>query len=172
MLEFKKKKKNYFILITIYVVVIIVVLYFASWYNTYQAYQNEIPVLKDTISQLQPEELEHYLFENPSSIIYFCSASSKTCRNFEEQLKQEIINYGWQAELTYVNLNSISSKDSYLQDLIMQYGENFTVGKEPLFIAFQDGAIKSIISSNDNQELTISSAVEFIKDNQNLDSEG
>ena len=50
----KKQKKNYVVLVVIYAVVIVLVLYLASWYNTYKNYQNEIPVLKDAVSEISP----------------------------------------------------------------------------------------------------------------------
>ena len=50
----KIKKKNYIILAFIYAVVIALVLYLASWYNTYVEYKEEIPVLQNIISEINP----------------------------------------------------------------------------------------------------------------------
>ena len=85
-------KKNYLILGVIYVVVIILVLYLASWYTTYKNYQQEIPVLKDTLLEVKTDELGHYLQENPDAILYLCTASDSECREFETSIKKALQN--------------------------------------------------------------------------------
>ena len=86
----KRQKKNYAILIVIYIAVIAIVLYLASWYSTYKNYQKEIPVLQNVVSEINSDELEHYLTENPNQILYLCVASDSECREFEESIKSAL----------------------------------------------------------------------------------
>ena len=139
----KRSKKNYVILAVIYIAVILVVLYLASWYNTYSEYKREIPVLKDVVSFISPEEVDHYLTENPSPILYLCTASDSDCREFEENIKQDLEEKNYQ-ELTYVNLEDIGDKNSYINTLLDKYGSDSNVERVPCLIKFTDGRITAV----------------------------
>ena len=161
----KRSKKNYVILGVIYIVVILVVLYLASWYNTYSEYKREIPVLKDVVSFISPEEVDHYLTENPSPILYLCTASDSDCREFEENIKQDLEEKNYQ-ELTYVNLESLSDKSGFLQELLDKYGQDFSIERRvPCLIKFVDGRIVSIEDGLNGAVLTRDEALEFLDTN-------
>ena len=160
----KRSKKNYVILAVIYIAVILVVLYLASWYNTYSEYKREIPVLKDVVSFISPEEVDHYLTENPSPILYLCTASDSDCREFEENIKQDLEEKNYQ-ELTYVNLESLSDKSGFLQELLDKYGQDFSIERVPCLIKFVDGRIVSIEDGLNGAVLTCDEALEFLDTN-------
>ncbi len=160
----KRSKKNYVILAVIYIAVILVVLYLASWYNTYSEYKREIPVLKDVVSFISPEEVDHYLTENPSPILYLCTASDSDCREFEENIKQDLEEKNYQ-ELTYVNLESLSDKSGFLQELLDKYGQDFSIERVPCLIKFVDGRIVSIEDGLNGAVLTRDEALEFLDTN-------
>ena len=162
----KRSKKNYVILAVIYIAVILVVLYLASWYNTYSEYKREIPVLKDVVSFISPEEVDHYLTENPSPILYLCTASDSDCREFEENIKQDLEEKNYQ-ELTYVNLESLSDKSGFLQELLDKYGQDFSIERVPCLIKFVDGRIVSIEDGLNGAVLTRDEALEFLDTNDN-----
>lgn len=162
--EFKKKeKKKYLVLGLIYIAVIVFVLYLASWYNTYRAYQDDIPVLRNTISQITTEEIDHFLLENPSSILYLCVAKDKECRSFEESFKRKIMENAWQTAITYIDLNHISEKETFINQLIKKYGSSVTVEKTPVFLAFEDGKLLSVAAGTMGDTLTVSEAVMFME---------
>ena len=161
----KERQKKYLILGGIYLAVIVLVLYFSWWYVTYQDYKMETPVLQNTISAITTEEIEHYLMENPTSILYFCIASDKECRSFEQDFKIEILKNEWQDRMTYVDLTSIDDKMGYLNQLIKNYNSSITVSQTPVFIAFEDGMIKEIASGNETNKLTVEKASHFIEKN-------
>lgn len=160
----KRSKKNYVILGVIYIAVILVVLYLASWYNTYSEYKREIPVLKDVVSFISPEEVDHYLTENPSPILYLCTASDSDCREFEENIKQDLEEKNYQ-DLTYVNLESLSDKSGFLQELLDKYGQDFSIERVPCLIKFVDGRIVSIEDGLNGAVLTRDEALEFLDTN-------
>ena len=160
----KKSKKNYVILVAIYIAVILVVLYLASWYNTYSEYKREIPVLKDVVSFISPEEVDHYLTENPSPILYLCTASESECREFEENIKQDLEEKNYQ-DLTYVNLESLSDKNAFLQELLDKYGQDFSIERVPCLIKFVDGRIVSIEDGLNGAVLTRDETLGFLDTN-------
>ena len=161
----KKQKKNYIILAFIYAVVIVLVLYLASWYNTYAEYREEIPVLQNIISEINPDEVDHYLMENPSPILYICSASDSDCREFEKSIKSYLQENAYQ-DLTYVNLEDINDKTAYITELLDKYnGSNFVINRIPCLIKFTDGKVTSIEDGLNGALLTKDEALNFIDAN-------
>lgn len=157
----KKQKQNYVVLATIYAAVIVLVLYLASWYNTYKSYQKEIPILKNVVSEINSDELEHYLTENPSQILYLCVASDSDCRKFEESVKSTLEKKDYQY-LTYVNLEDVNDIDSYMKTLLDKYGSDFSVERIPCLIKFTDGKITAIEDGFNRSLLTKNEALNFL----------
>lgn len=158
----KKEKKNYVILTIIYIAVILLVLYLASWYNTYKNYQDEIPVLQNVILSINTSEVEHYLTENPSPVLYLCTASDSDCREFEESIKANLENNEYE-DLTYVNLEDIDDKTSYINDLLSRYGgSDFKVERTPCLIKFTDGVVTALEDGLNGAVLTRDEALNFL----------
>ena len=160
---FKKKKKNYVTLAIIYLVVIGAVLYAASWYSTYQNYKTTIPVLRNTVSEINTAELDHFILENPSGVVYMCVASDTTCRNFDTHLKKELLKNGLQDSVTYIDLQDAVNKESYITTVFANYGMSSNINNTPLFLAFEDGKIVSYLSEGETTKLTVEDAIKFIK---------
>ena len=159
----KKSKKNYVTLAIIYVLVIGTVLYIASWYNTYQNYKTTIPVLRNTVSEINTAELDHFVLENPDGVIYMCVASDTTCRNFDTHLKKELLKNGLQDSVTYIDLQDVINKESYITTVFANYGMSFNINNTPLFLAFEDGKIVSYLGEGKTTKLTVEDAIKFIK---------
>ncbi len=155
----QKKKQNYVVLVFIYVVVIVVVLYLASWYNTYKNYQEEIPVLQDVVSEINPSEVTHYLTENPSPVLYLCSASDSDCREFEESIKDNLTNNGYE-DLVYVNLEDVDDKTSYVNELLKD--SDFTIDRTPCLIKFTEGKVTAVEDGLNGAVLTRDEALNFL----------
>ena len=162
----KKQKKNYVVLVVIYAVVIVLVLYLASWYNTYKTYQNEIPVLKDVVSEISPSEFEHYLTENPSPVLYLCTASDSECREFEETIKSPLEKNNYE-DLIYVNLEDVDDKASYVNDLLSSFsGKDFTIDRTPCLIKFTEGVVTAVEDGLNGALLTRDEALNFLDINK------
>lgn len=155
----KKQKKNYVVLVVIYAVVIVLVLYLASWYNTYKTYQNEIPVLKDAVSEISPSEFEHYLTENPSPVLYLCTASDSDCRDFEETIKSPLEKNNYE-RLVYINLEDVEDKETYIKRLLE--GTDFTISRIPCLIKFTDGKVTAVEDGLNGALLTRDEALNFL----------
>ena len=82
--EYKKIVKNYFILALIFLAVVLLVWYICKWYTVCNDYKKEIPVIRGTLNyEITESDFEHYILENPSSVVYMCTASEEKCRDFE-----------------------------------------------------------------------------------------
>ena len=159
----KKQKQNYVILVVIYVAVIALVLYLASLYNTYQNYRKEIPVLQNIVSEINPNEVEHYLTENLSPVLYLCSASDNECREFEETMKSPLQKNDYD-DLVYVNLEDIEDKVAYVNNLLK--GSDFSVDRIPCLIKYSDGKVISVEDGLNGALLTRDEALNFLDINK------
>ena len=160
---FKKKKKNYVTLAIIYLVVIGAVLYAASWYSTYQNYKTTIPVLRNTVSEINTAELDHFILENPSGVVYMCVASDTACRSFDTNLKKALLKNGLKGSVTYIDLQDVANKENYINSVFTNYGMSSNINNTPLFLAFEDGRIVSYLSESETTKLTEEAAIRFIK---------
>ena len=158
----KKQKQNYVILVVIYVIVIVLVLYLASIYNSCKSYQKEIPVLKDVVLEINPSEVEHYLTENPSPILYLCTASDDDCREFEETMKSPLEKNNYE-DLVYVNLEDIEDKMTFVNDLLT--GTDYSIDRVPCLIKFTDGIATDIEDGLNGAVLTRDEALNFLDAN-------
>ena len=69
-------------------------------------------------------------------------------------------------DLTYVNLEDIDNKTSYLVELLDKYdGSNFTVSRIPCLIKFTDGRVTAIEDGLNGALLTKDEALNFIDAN-------
>ena len=103
--------KNYFILGILFVVVVTLVIYLCNLYQVYDAHQRQTPVIRGTLSEILPDELEHYVMENPTTVIYMCTASDSVCRDYEKDFKKLIEKEDLQESIIYLNLTNIDKKD-------------------------------------------------------------
>ena len=158
----KKQKQNYVILVVIYIVVILLVLYLASLYNTYKNYQKEIPVLQNIVSEINPSEVEHYLTENPSSILYLCTASDNDCRDFEETMKSPLEKNDYE-DLVYVNLEEVDDKITFVNNLLA--GTDYSIDRVPCLIKFTDGMATDVEDGLNGALLTRDEALNFLDAN-------
>lgn len=169
----KKKNyvKNYIVLIVLFCSCILLTLYFCKWYNVYKEYEREIPVIRGYLSEITPEDLEHYVIDNSSAIIYLCTANSDECRSFEKDFKKYIQKNGISEEVIYLNLTSVD-QEAFVKNFNNTYPYKHKLnGKYPAFVVFQDGKISSVLQGGKNIKITISKVQNFLEVNMLADEE-
>ena len=158
--------KNYIILVVLFVAIVALVLYLCNLYHVYDAHQREIPVIRGTLSEIQPDELEHYLMENPTSVIYMCTASDESCRDYEKDFKKLVEKKELQESIIYVNLSDIDQLE-FVDKFNAKYPYRVSLKQNyPAFVAFEDGEVRSILQADKDDRLTISKTEQFIELNQ------
>ena len=158
----KKKVKNYFILILIFVLGIGITLYLSRLYHVYDEYQKQTPVIRGVVSELTNEELEHYLLENPTTVLYMCTASDMLCRNFEKDFKKLIEKDNLQEKIVYLNLSDIDQKE-FVDSFNEKYPyRNKLTSRYPAIVLFEEGKIINNLQGSSKEKLTIKKAEQFI----------
>ena len=159
----KNYVKNYIMLFILFGCCIFLTLYFCKWYEVYEEYEKETPVIRDSLSEITSEDLDHYVIDTPSIIIYMCTANDDECRSFEKDFKKYINKNDITDEVTYLNLTGVD-KDQFVKDFNEKY--NFKIklnGHYPTFVAFQDGKITSILQGKKDKKITISKVRSFLE---------
>lgn len=154
----KKATKNYVILGIIYLAIILLVAYLAKWYQTYQEYEKQTPVIQGVLQEISTNEVEHYLMEEPNTMLYLCTASADTCRDFEKDFKYTVKKKGLETTITYLNLSQEENPVSYVDNFVNKYGKPDVGTSYPMLLQFQDGKIYKYATN-----LTKESAEAFLK---------
>lgn len=159
----KEKIKKYLILLLIFVAGIGITLYLCNLYHVYDEYQKQTPVIRGTLSEITSEELDHYLQENPTSVLYLCTSSETVCRNFEKEFKKLIEKQSLQEYIVYLNLSDVNQSE-----FVQKFNETYPSKKElttnyPALIYIEDGKLKHLIQGSKNKPLTITKTKQFIE---------
>ena len=94
--------KNYIILSLIFIAATILTIYLCNVYNVYQEDKLQIPVIRGTLSEITSEELDPYISENPTIMMYICTPSNDTCRKYEKSLKKYVVKEELQEQMVYL----------------------------------------------------------------------
>lgn len=166
MAEVNSKKsglKNYIILIVIFLTGIGLTLYLCKWYNVWNDYQKETPVISGSLLEITYEDLEHYVMENPTTVIYMCTANNDKCRSYEKDFKKIIEKENLNDYVIYLNLSNLD-QDEFVNNFNGQYEfKNKLTTNYPAFVVFEDGKVTSILQGNKKKKLTVSSTKQFLE---------
>lgn len=155
--------KRYLILIFIFILCMGLVIYLCKWYKVYDDYQKEIPVIRDTLSEITDVDLEHYILDNPSTIIYMCTASDEVCRDFEKDFKKLVIKKEYTDKIVYLNLSGLD-QDKFVEEFNSKYNFKIKLTTDyPAIVMFEDGKITSLLQENDKRDFTISTVKDYLE---------
>lgn len=156
--------KNYFILIVLFGGVILLLCYFSRWYQVYNDYQKETPVIRGTLLEITNLELDHYILENPTTAIYMCTSSDMRCRNFEKTFKAMLhANENLKANLLYLNLSDVN-QDEFVTSFNEKYAYKVKLTKEyPAIVLFEEGKIIGLLQEKSNQSLNVDEVRSYLK---------
>ena len=155
--------KNYLILAALFAAGIIVTLYLCELYKVYDEYQKQTPVIRDSLSEITAEDLDHYIQENPTTVIYMCTASNMTCRNFEKDFKKIIKSKDLQETIIYLNLSNLD-QEKFVDDFNKKYPHRIKLTSAyPALVVFEEGKIINLLQGKQSEILTIIKTKQFIE---------
>ena len=159
--------KNYIILLAIFIGTFLLTYYLYRWYKVYADYQNNIPVIRDSLTEITKEEMEHYVEENTSATIYVCTADNQNCRSFEKNFKKLVDKKALKEYIIYVNVTN-QEIDQFVSDFNQKYQYKIKLTKNvPAFITFEDGKVTDILEADkDTDKLSITDVSKYLKVNK------
>lgn len=167
--EEKNLLKNYIILVVILLLVVGLTIYLCECFKVYNEEQKTIPVIRGTlISEITEVDLEPFLIENPSTIIYACTSSSDKCRSFEKDFKKVINKYGLQDTIVYLNLSNVVDQKAFVDEFNSkhEYKKGKLTTNYPVVIYFEEGKVKNILQGKKDEKLKIKKVKDFIELNK------
>lgn len=148
--------KNYAIVAVIFAVTIGLMFFLRNWYISYRDYENTIPVLSGVISEVRYNEIDNYLSDNPSVVIYMGDAKDNDCREFELKLKELLENKQIKDRVIYYNVTDVKNKKLLLKEFNDKYASDNKISAYPVIMIFEDGEIIDYKSKTANNNLNIS----------------
>ena len=168
-METNKKKigtKNYILLILLFLAGIALTLYLCKWYQVIDQNKKSVPIIRGTLSEITDQELDDYLLENPTSIIYLCTSDSQQCRNYEKDVRNYFVNSGLSETIIYINLTNID-QTKFIKKFNQKHHYKVKLSTNyPAIIYFADGEIKDMIQGKKGNTLTLNRTKDFFKSNE------
>lgn len=161
----KKKIYNYIITIILFIACCGLTLYVCELYKVNEEAQKKIPVIQGLISEIYSDDLEHYVMDNQTTVVYMCAANDEDCRTFERDFKKLLRKNDYSDRLIYLNLTDVNQ-----EEFVVSFNEKYKYKTEittkyPAFILFEDGKIKSILQEN-SKKLDIIKVKNFLELNE------
>ena len=157
------KFHNYFILVLLFIVCICFVLYLCRLYKINDEEQKKIPVINGLLSEIYSDDLEHYVVDNSSFVIYMCTANDDNCRSFEKNFKKLLKKKNYQDSVIYLNLTGVSQEE-FVNDFNNKYNYKINLTTDyPAFIYFEDGEVQSILQGSSEKKLSVTKVKNFLE---------
>ena len=155
---------NYVKVIVLSFVTILVVLMLSNNYKKRIQYERANQDVMGFLSNVKYEELSNYLVENHDAFIYMASSSDVSLDNFEENLKEYILNEDLEKYFVYLDSNGYTS-DMYknLQNSFFSsdLSKQVTLSNYPNIFAVKDGKIVAILYETAS-DITLEDVMTFV----------
>ena len=99
--------KNYFILSIIIVITLLICAYFSSWYKTNEEANMKKGIMSEKLMQINLEELDNYILENPHKIIYLSSSVDDSLKSYENKIYKYISDNNLEGSFIYIDTTNI-----------------------------------------------------------------
>ena len=159
----KVKPVNYLILSVICAVVIGIVVYLCSWYKLFDNEKKKIPVIRDSLFEISGDEIDHYIMDNPTCVLYMCVSSTNNCRSYEKDFIKLINSNNLKGYIVYVNLSNVDSI-KFIDDFNNKYALKKKINYNyPTLVMIEDGKIDNFIQSSKDNNISMSDTKKFLE---------
>ena len=162
----KRLIHNYVLLICLFICCGAFVLYLCELYKVNEAEKMKTPVIRGTLLEIYPEDLEHYVLDNPSTLIYMCTADNEDCRSFEKAFKKFLDKKELYDQIIYLNLTGLD-QNKFVDNFNEKYNYKILLKTNyPAFVLFEDGGVTSILQESNKKKLTVTKLRQFLELNE------
>ena len=118
---------------------LLIAFYFRKWYKAYEDSYLSKSIVGNYLFQINYKELDNYLVENQSAIIYVSKVGNEKIRNFEKKFINAINQNDLKNKILYLNLNN------YKGDINNKYTINdMNITSVPNISVFKNGKLDDI----------------------------
>lgn len=161
-MEKKIPLKNYIILAVTLIITVILVIYFYLWQKAYEESKTNTIIMDEYIQKINYNELNNYLIENKSTVIYSSVVGSPKTSNFEKKFIKVIQDKSLKNSILYLDLTEVVKNKTIKKELLEKYPELNNNIKDPLIIIFNNDKVIRIYNIKDNN-YNIDSLIEFLE---------
>ena len=127
--------KNYIILVSIAIAILIVSLVLRGIYINKNGEEKYTSAIKEVVTEIKYDDLDNYLQESPTCVLYI-NDSSKKNKKIDKETKKIILDNSVQQYVVYIEKTSDVQKKYDLDN------------NSPIFIAYQNGVLTEILSKD------------------------
>jgi hypothetical protein len=127
--------KNYFVLVSIAVAVIVISFVLRGIYIKKNGNIQYASVVKEVVTEIKYDDLDNYLQENPTCVLYINNSKKKN-KSIQKDTKKIILDNSIQQYVVYVERTD---------DIAKKYDLN---SNSPIFVAYQNGVLTEIFSKD------------------------
>lgn len=140
----RKPLKNYVIAFSIIIFTLIFALSLFIFFDSKKNRELQIPVIRGTVPEIEEKDLDSYMKEHDSFLLYIGTSDNTNCRNLEEDLK-EFVKTKNINNLVYLNITNVKDKKTFYDEFNEKYGEVVKLSNYPAFIIIRDNKIYDLV---------------------------
>lgn len=158
--------KNYIVLGVIVVITLLACVYLFSWFKQYNDSKINTPIITSTLREVAYDNLDTVLQERDVLIMYMCTTDESVCRSFEKKFVNYVKENNLTEDIIYLNLGYNKDENNLLDTVYSKYKSDSLVKRVyeyPTLLIFNDGKIVDVLSSNENDKLSIDDVNRFLE---------
>ena len=132
-------------------------------YNNHKNYEKDLPILRNKVSEINIDDVDNYIDENESVLLYFGVVHDKNSESIEKEMIDMIDKY--HIDFVYVNLTDVKNKKDYFKSFNNKYSKGKNIDNYPAFVYIKDKEIVDIVQREDRY-LKIEEVSNFIDSNE------
>ncbi len=132
-------------------------------YTIYNAEVNKEPILRNKVKEIDADDVEDYISENESVLLYFGAVKDNDSEKIEKEMIKKLDLE--KIDIVYVNITNLKNRKDYLKKLSNKYSTYKELTNYPSFVFIKDKKIVDVIEKDD-KELIISDVIKFIETNE------
>lgn len=132
-------------------------------YNNHKNYENDLPILRNKVSEINIDDVDNYIEENEKVLLYFGVVHDENSESIEKEMIKMIDKY--HIDFVYVNITDVKNKKDYFESFNKKYSKGKKIENYPAFIYIKDKEIVDIVQREDRY-LEIEEVSNFIDNNE------
>lgn len=132
-------RKNYVILIVLSLATCFILAYFVRWYRLREAELQPDSIVTQVITEMNVNELDSYLLENPNIFVYISNPQNEETQSFEKEFENYLKEKEMQHRMIYIDISNMSDKE--MQDFQSKWLDSEQM-IEPNIIVIENGQKK------------------------------
>ena len=162
----KEKKiplKNYIIYGIIVVVTLVGVFYLNEWYKAYKQLELENSYISKYVTELNYDEFENYILENPNAIIYMGKTNSEASINVEKKLHKLLDSNELIDTSLFLNLTNNENVLTSIQNKYYSSKSLPNLDRIPAIVIFNNMKIVDILVSDENENISRGDIIKLLE---------